>query len=108
MEYTVKPISGLLKLNETDPVAAALQAVAVLLGTRQGEVPLFREFGLPQRFLDKPLNVARPLLLLEVKEALERFVPQAELLAVDLVVDEAGASRGRVQPVVRIRIKGGD
>ena len=61
-----------------------------------------------QRFLDKPLNVARPLLLLEVKEALERFVPQAELLAVDLVVDEAGASRGRVQPVVKIRIKGGD
>ncbi len=108
MEYTVKPISGLLKLNETDPVAAVLQEVAVLLGTWQGEVPLFREFGLPQRFLDKPLNVARPLLLLEVKEALERFVPQAELLAVDLVVDEAGASRGRVQPVVRIRIKGGD
>ncbi len=108
MEYTVKPISGLLKLNETDPVAAVLQEVAVLLGTWQGEAPLFREFGLPQRFLDKPLNVARPLLLLEVKEALERFVPQAELLAVDLVVDEAGASRGRVQPVVRIRIKGGD
>ena len=58
MDYTVKPTSGLLKLNETDPVAAVLQEVAVLLGTRQGEVPLFREFGLPQRFLDKTLNVA--------------------------------------------------
>ena len=104
MEYTVKPTSGLLKLNETDPVAAALQAVAVLLGTRQGEVPLFREFGLPQRFLDRPLNVARPVLLLEVKEALERFVPQVELLAVDLTADDGG----RVQPVVKIRIKGGD
>lgn len=104
MEYTVKPTSGLLKLNETDPVAAALQAVAVLLGTRQGEVPLFREFGLPQRFLDRPINVARPLLLLEVKEALERFVPQVELLAVDLTADDGG----RVQPVVKIRIKGGD
>lgn len=104
MDYTVKPTSGLLKLNETDPVAAALQAVAVLLGTRQGEVPLFREFGLPQRFLDRPLNVARPVLLLEVKEALERFVPQVELLAVDLTADDGG----RVQPVVKIRIKGGD
>lgn len=106
MEYTVKPASGLLKLNETDPVAASLQAVAVLLGTRQGEVPLFREFGLPQRFLDRPLNVARPVLLLEVKEALERFVPQVELLAVDLAVDDSNP--GQVQPVVRIRIKGGD
>ncbi len=104
MEYTVKPTSGLLKLNETDPVVAALQAVAVLLGTRQGEVPLFREFGLPQRFLDRPINVARPVLLLEVKEALERFVPQVELLAVDLTADDGG----RVQPVVKIRIKGGD
>ncbi len=106
MDYTVKPTSGLLKLNETDPVVAALQAVAVLLGTRQGEVPLFREFGLAQRFLDKPLNVARPLLLLEVKEAIEKFVPQVELLAVDLAVDDSNP--GRVQPVVRIRIKGGD
>lgn len=104
MDYTVKPTSGLLKLNETDPVVAALQAVAVLLGTRQGEVPLFREFGLPQRFLDRPINVARPVLLLEVKEALERFVPQVELLAVDLTADDGG----RVQPVVKIRIKGGD
>lgn len=104
MDYTVKPTSGLLKLNETDPVVAALQAVAVLLGTRQGEVPLFREFGLPQRFLDRPINVARPVLLLEVKDALERFVPQVELLAVDLLTDEGG----RVQPVVKIRIKGGD
>lgn len=104
MDYTVKPTSGLLKLNEIDPVAAALQEVAVLLGTRQGEVPLFREFGLPQRFLDRPINVAWPVLLLEVKEALERFVPQVELLAVDLTADEGG----RVQPVVKIRIKGGD
>lgn len=104
MDYTVKPAGGRLRLNETDPAAAVLQEVAVLLGTRQGEVPLFREFGLPQRFLDRPLNVARPILLLEVKEALERFVPLAEPLAVDLTADEAG----RVQPVVKIRIKGED
>lgn len=104
MDYTVKPASGLLKLNESEPVAAALQAVAVLLGTRQGDVPLFREFGLPQRFLDRPLNIARPILLLEVKEALERFVPQVELLAVDLLADEGG----RVQPVVKVRIKNED
>lgn len=106
MEYTVKPAQGHLKLNESEPVAAVLQAVAVLLGTRQGEVPLFREFGLPQRFLDRPLNVARPILLLEVKEALERFVPQVELLAVDLVIDDSNP--GRVQPVVKVRIKNED
>lgn len=104
MDYTVKAASGPLKLNESDPVAAALQSVAVLLGTRQGDVPLFREFGLPQRFLDRPLNIARPILLLEVKEALERFVPQVELLAVDLLADEGG----RVQPVVKVRIKNED
>jgi len=92
-----------LRLNESEPVAAVLQQVAVLLATRQGTVPYFREFGLPQKFLDKPLNVAKPLLYLEVKEAIERFVPQAELVNIDFRIDESNP--GRVEPVVEVRIK---
>lgn len=108
MDYTVRAAKagGWLRLNENDRTAAVLQSVAVLLATRQGSVPLYREFGLPQRFVDKPLNVARPLLLLEVKEALEAFVPEAELLSVDLVVAEEHP--GRLQPVVKIRVRGED
>lgn len=104
MTYKVKADSGaLLRLNEAEPVASVLQQVVVLLATRQGETPFYREFGLPQKFLDKPLNVAEPMLYLEVKEALERFVPQAELVGVEIVVDESNP--GRIVPIVEVRIK---
>lgn len=117
MSYTVKPGSWRLRLNESDTVQAVLQQVAALLATRRGEVPFYREFGLEQKFLDKPLNIARPLLYLEVKEAIERFVPQAELVSVEITADEsrpttagspeshAGASRGHIVPIVEVRVK---
>lgn len=92
-----------LRLNEVEPLAAVLQQVAVLLATKQGTVPFFREFGLPQKFLDKPLNVAKPMLYLEVKEAVERFIPQVELVNVDFVIDESRP--GRLLPCVEVRIK---
>lgn len=92
-----------LSLNESEPVAAVLQQVAVLLTTKQGTVPLFREFGLPQNFLDKPVNVAKPLLYLEVKEAIERFVPQVELVNIEFKADEARP--GRIVPIVEVRVK---
>ncbi len=117
MIYKVSDDVSALRLNETRPVAAVLQNIAMLLATKKGEVPFFREFGLEQKFLDKPLNIAKPLLYLEVKEALERFVPQAELIGVEIKSDEsrpatagssashAGASRGRVKPIVEVNIK---
>lgn len=103
MTYKVSDDVSALRLNEAEPVASVLQQVAVLLATRQGEVPFYREFGLPQKFLDKPVNVARPLLYLEVKEALERFVPQAELIGLEIIVDET--QPGHVVPVVEVRVK---
>ncbi|MCX4265357.1 MAG: hypothetical protein OSJ64_00845 [Firmicutes bacterium] len=92
-----------LSLNESEPVAAVLQQIAVLLATKQGTVPFYREFGLLQNFLDKPVNVAKPLLYLEVKEAIERFVPQAELVNIEFKADESRP--GRIEPVVEVKIK---
>ncbi len=106
MTYKVKAagaVPAVLRLNESEQTAAVLQNLAVLLGTRQGTVPFFREFGLPQKFLDKPINVARSLLYLEVKEAIERFEPRAELVGMDIEVDEM--QPGRLIPVVEVRIK---
>ena len=60
-----------IRLSEADTVAAILQNVAVILATRQGSSPLYRHFGLPQNFLDKPIPVAKPMLFAEVKEAVE-------------------------------------
>ena len=50
-----------VRLNESDTVTSVLQNIAIILSTRQGSVPLYREFGLPMRFLDKPIQIAKPM-----------------------------------------------
>ncbi len=49
------------------------------------------------------MNVAKPLLYLEVKEAIERFEPRAELVSMEVLVDESRP--GRLIPIVEVRIK---
>ena len=63
---------GAVQLNETDTVRSVLQNIAIILSTRQGTCPLYRGFGLPQKFVDKPLPVAMPMMYSEVKEEIGR------------------------------------
>ena len=79
-----------------------LQNIAVLLATRQGTVPLYREFGLPMRFLDKPTHIARPMMVSEVKEAIERFEPRAAFVRV--LFDQDAGVPGKLIPTVEVEI----
>ncbi len=102
--YRVSSTDLRLTLNETDKTAAILQNIAIILRTRRGTVPLYRDFGLSQTVLDKPVSVVRPLLLREIKEAVEEFEPRARIVNVTLAEDPA--SPGRINPVVEVDIIG--
>ena len=101
MAYTVSA-ADLSKemLNESDYVRAILQNVANVLKTRQGTVPFFREFGLPMDFIDQPMPVAAPTLIIEVREALLKFEPRAEVVDVSFQSNE----HGQLFPVVEVEI----
>ena len=43
---------GAVQLNETDTVRSVLQNIGIILSTRLGSWPLYRGFGLPQKFVD--------------------------------------------------------
>jgi len=88
-------------LNESDPIKSVLQNVRMILQTRQGTIPLYRNFGLPMKFLDKPAAIAKPLLIAEIREAISEFEPRAEILNVSFKEDEPG----RLIPVVEIEVK---
>lgn len=92
-----------IRLSETDTVASVLQNVAIILATRQGTSPLYRQFGLPQKFLDKPIPVAKPMLYAEVKEAVEEFEPRAEV--VGITFQEDAAAPGGLIPTVEVEIR---
>lgn len=85
MKYTVTAENAKLTLNEPDRVKSILQNIGIILRTRQGTVPLYREFGLPMQFLDRPASTALPATVIEIREAIARFEPRAELLEVNAV-----------------------
>lgn len=94
--------AGAIALNESDYAASVLQNVAVLFATRQGTCPLARSFGLPQKFLDKPVNIAKTLIVNEVREALADWEPRAEYVGIEFYADED--EPGRLIPVVEVSI----
>lgn len=103
MSYKVSA-AGLknMRLNEANTVNSVLQNIAVILATRKGSVPLYRDFGLPWDFVDKPIPVAKAMMVAPVREAIETWEPRAEFLSVDFKEDPA--KLGQLIPIVEVEI----
>ena len=107
MEYTVSATDlEHIRLSETDEVREVLRNVAVILATPKGSVPMYRDFGLNMRFLDKPMNIAKSLAVIPVREAIEEWEPRAVYKDMTLFPDPANP--GKLAFTVKIEIKTGD
>lgn len=103
MIYTVMPEKTWgITLNESDTVRSVLQNIKIILATKQLTVPLYRDFGLEMRFVDKPMPVAQALMIAEIKDALARWEPRAELVSVTFQHD--ANAPGKLIPVVEVEI----
>lgn len=91
MDYTVNSAdSYTLTLVQNKETASILQNIALLLNTKKGTMPMYREFGLPMKFVDKPIDVAATLAYLEISDAIEKFEPRATLKDVTLNKNSSG------------------
>lgn len=103
MSYKVSETDlSAIRINETDKVRSVLQNIAVILSTRKGTVPLYRSFGLNMDFLDKPIPVAKVLMIAEVREAVEAWEPRATVVGVSFSEDVARP--GTLIPTVEVEI----
>lgn len=103
MSYFVSPEDvGKFGLGKLGGVEEVLRNIAVILATPLGSVPLYRDFGLDQSFLDKPESEALNCLTSPVREAIERWEPRAEF--VELTVSRDLSNPGRVIPTVEVEI----
>lgn len=91
-----------LRLNESDAVMSVLQNIAVILSTPKGTVPLYRSFGLSTEFLDKPIPVAKTMMIAEAREAIEEWEPRATVVAVSFAED--ASQPGVLIPTVEVEI----
>jgi len=93
---------GKIKLLESDTVTSVMQNIAIILSTKRGTVPLYREFGLPMNFVDKPIPVAKALAVAEITEAIAEFEPRARLKDITFEIDEDVP--GKLIPTVEVEI----
>ena len=102
MAYIVKAYD-LTKINLAPATREEeiLQNVAVIISTPKFSVPLDRGLGMAQRFLDKPIQTAQPILISEVLEAVEQYEPRAQICDVTF---ELGERPGALIPVVEVNI----
>lgn len=103
MSYTVSATDlGRLRFNEADTVNSVLQNIAVILSTPKGSVPLYREFGIPFDILDKPIPIAKNMIIAPVREAIERWEPRATF--VDIRFSGDVSQPGSLIPIVEVEI----
>lgn len=106
MSYIVSPANtGEITLNESDTVSSVLQNIKIILATKKLSVPLYREFGMEMKFVDKPMPVAQSLIIVEIKDAIAKWEPRAELVSVEFQADESDP--GKLIPVVEVEIDDG-
>lgn len=98
---TVKDFYPLV-LNETDTVKAVRQNVLMVLSTFRGSVPLYRDFGISPEALDKPINVARTLLISDIRESIEKYEPRATVRDIRFEMDADEPTK--LRPVVEVEI----
>lgn len=91
-----------IRFNDADPVSSVLQNIAVLLSTVKGSVPLYRDFGLSAIFLDKPMPVAKMMMIAEIREAIEKWEPRARF--VSIAFSEDITRPGTLWPAVEVEI----
>ncbi len=107
MSYQVRASDlGNIRLNERETVSAVLQNIALILATPKGSAPFYRDFGVTNEFMDKPLPVAKVMMISEVREAIETWEPRAKVI--DIGFSEDVLEPGKLVPVVEVEISAGE
>lgn len=87
---------------ENDLVTSVLQNLMLLVSTRKGTIPMYREFGLPMEWIDKPIDVAQTLMVQEITEAVEEFEPRCTLLNIEF--DTSSALSAKLTAILEVEI----
>lgn len=80
----------------SDGLAELDRQLSLLLATREGTMPLDRDFGLDMSFLDLPPETAKSLLTAEVTKKVAQYLPSCRVKEVTFEPGEAGTLKPRV------------
>lgn len=90
-----------LKFNYCSPEIESIRRnLGMLYATKEGSVPLDREFGLNCDFVSKSLPVAKSEFEFEVIKKTEIYEPQVQVDKVEYIYNEVN---GMMQPVIYLK-----
>lgn len=102
MSYTVKASEPIkINLAPVSLIEEVLQNLSMILQTAKSTAPLYRDFGISGKFIDKPIPVAETLLIAELYEAVEKYEPRAKIANITFECDEA---TGKLNPCLEVEI----
>lgn len=84
-------------LCENDKIKSILQNISLILRTKRGTVPMYRDFGLPMAFIGMPLPAAEAMAAQEIADAIEAFEPRATINDITLSGFTGGAMKIEVE-----------
>jgi phage baseplate assembly protein W len=103
MGYIVSTVNiSSINLAPATTAEEVMQNVAVIISTPRGTVPLDRGFGLSQDYIDKPINVAKALMLSDIMETIPKYEPRAQVDGVTFEIDLT--QPGKLVPKVEVTI----
>lgn len=75
-----------------------LVAVRTLLATEAGTVPMARDLGIPETVVDQPQTRAAAIVASSIVDAIDKYVPDAEIETITWTTD----INGKFTPTVRL------
>lgn len=79
----------------------------MIAATRVGSVPLYRHFGTDWEWVDRPELYAMARYRADLMEAINRYEPRVEVLAITFKNGKSAAMGGTLYPAVRFRLREG-
>ena len=74
-----------------------IRNVRTILRTPAGTCPLYRDFGINTSVaIDRPMDVAKNFLAVEIMEAVERYEPRVRVSSVDFDTMQDGSLKAKV------------
>ena len=87
-----------INLFETDEKAEIKRNVAFILSTYKYSCPMYRNFGLAARFIDKPNSRAESIARDEIEQALKEYEPRAEIDEISFTYEN-----NRLYPIIKLK-----
>ena len=93
-----------INLSPANDAEEILQNLYFLYSSVECDCPLDESLGLKATYIDRPLEVAKALMVADIYDKTEQYEPRAEIKGISFIMDYGN---GILKPIVEVKIEDG-